>query len=263
MAAKGEDAAAQRRPPPSLGGSRLRSLQHGGVAPLIDHVSHRDPAPAVVARTIGVLHLRAPGDMTADADGNRGNYAILLKRLQEVIEKRPKSHGYITRGLYNWGCICPLTGDTHLAFDRSIPAIETAGAPAASAAATAASEAVFARCVFAQMFTPPPPRFSSPARSRASLLRFKPSRLRRVAARPEHTPLSDGAPNAPGWRASSLPTDSARPPSLIPTVAARDAPLGSRPWVPHLVYRRRLTPATPLDGGPATALRYTHHEDKR
>ena len=148
-----------------------------------------------------------------------------------------------------------------MAFDRPIPAIETAGAPAAEAAATAALEAVFARCVFAQMFTPP--RFSSPARNRASLFRFKPPRLRRVAARPEHTPLSDGAPNATGEWARLLPTDSARPPSLIPTVAARDAPLGSRPWVPHLVYRRRLTPATPLDGGPATALRYTHQEDKR
>ena len=150
-----------------------------------------------------------------------------------------------------------------MAFDRPIPAIETAGAPAAEAAATAASEAVFARCVSAQMFTPPPPpRFSSPARNRASLLRFKPPRLRRVAARPEHTPLSDGAPSAPGEWAGPLPTDSARPPSLIPT-AALDAPLGARPWVPNLAYRRRLTPATPLDGGPATALRYTHQEDKR
>ena len=149
-----------------------------------------------------------------------------------------------------------------MAFDRPIPATETAGAPAALAAATAASEAVFARCVFAQMFTPPPPRFSSPARSRASLLRFEPPRLRRVAARPEHTPLSDGAPNAPGERARLLPTDCARPPSLISTVAARDAPLGARPWVPHLVYRRRLTPATPLDGGPATATHNTHKEEK-
>ena len=116
---------------------------------------------------------------------------------------------------------------------------------------------------FSHKCSPPPPRFSSPARNRASLLRFNPPRLRRVAARPEHTPLSDGAPNAPGERASPLPTDSARPPSLISTVAARDAPLGARPWVPHLVYRRRLTPATPLDGGPATALRNTHQEDKR
>ena len=108
----------------------------------------------------------------------------------------------------------------------------------------------------------PPPRFSSPARSRASLLRFKPSRLRRAAARPEHTPLSDGAPNATGERARPLPTDFARPPSLISTVAARDPPLGARPWVPHLVHRRRLTPATPLDGGPATATHNTHKEEK-
>ena len=152
-----------------------------------------------------------------------------------------------------------------MAFDRPIPATETAGAPAAEAAVPTALEAVFARCVFAQMFTPPPPppRFSSPARNRASLFRFEPPRLRRVAARPEHKPLSDGAPSAPGERASPLPTDFARPPSLISTVAARDAPLGARPWVPHLVYRRRLTPATPLDGGPATALRNTHQEDKR
>ena len=110
---------------------------------------------------------------------------------------------------------------------------------------------------------PPPPRFSSPARNRASLLRFNPPRLRRVAARPEHTSLSDGAPSAPGEWASPLPTDSARPPSLIPTAAARDAPLGARPWVPNLAYRRRLTPAAPLDGGPATAMRNTHQEDKR
>ena len=148
-----------------------------------------------------------------------------------------------------------------MAFDRPIPATETAGAPAALAAATAASEVSSTNGVFAQMFTPP--RFSSPARNRASLFRFKPPRLRRVAARPEHTPLSDGAPNATGEWESPLPTDCARPPSLIPPVAARDAPLGARPWVPHLVYRRRLTPATPLDGGPATALRYTHQEDKR
>ena len=46
-------------------------------------------------------------------------------------------------------------GDIALAFDRPIPATETAGAPAAQAAETAASEAVFARCVFAQMFAPP------------------------------------------------------------------------------------------------------------
>ena len=87
-----------------------------------------------------------------------------------------------------------MTGDIHLAFDRPIPATETAGAPAASAAATAAPEAVFAR-----------------------------------------------------------------PPSLIPTAAARDAPPSARPWAPHLAYRRRFTPATPLDGGPAMAMRNTQH----
>ncbi len=148
-----------------------------------------------------------------------------------------------------------------MAFDRPIPATETAGAPAALAAVPTALEAVFARCVFAQMF-PPPPRFSSPARNRASLLRFNPPRLRRVAARPEHKPLSHGAPSAPGEWAGPLPTDFARPPSLIPT-AALNAPLGARPWVPNLAYRRRLTPAAPLDGGPATAMRNTHQEDKR
>ena len=204
-----------------------------------------------------------PPSLTGGIRANRGNYAILFERLQEVIEKRPKGHGYITRGLYNWGWICPLTGDIHLAFDRPIPATETAGAPAASAAVPTALEAVFARYGFAQMVTPPPPDFRRQPVAGASLLRFKPPRLRCVAARPEHTPLSDGAPNAPGERARLLPTDSARPLSLIPTVAARDAPLGSRPWVPHLVYRRRLTPAIPLDGGPATALRNTHQEDKR
>ena len=190
---------------------------------------------------------------------------MFLERLQEVIEKRPKCHGYITRGLYNWGCICPLTGDIHLALDWRLPELETAGAPATQAAETTAPETSFTRCVFAKC-SPPPPRFSSPARNRASLFRFEPPRLRRVSARPEHKPLSDGAPNAPGEWASPLPTDFARPPSLIPTAVALDAPLGSRPWVPHLVYRRRLTPATPLDGGPATALcntHNTHQEDKR
>ncbi len=50
-------------------------------------------------------------------------------------------------------------GDIHLAFDSPRPAIETAGAPAAQAGATTALEAAFARCVCAQMFTPPPPIF--------------------------------------------------------------------------------------------------------
>ena len=73
-----------------------------------------------------------------------------------MIEKQLKGNGYITRGWYNWGWICPLTGDIHLAFDRPVPAIETAGAPAAPATVPAAPEDVFARCVFAQMFTAPP-----------------------------------------------------------------------------------------------------------
>ena len=64
-----------------------------------------------------------------------------------------------------------------MALDRPIPAIETASAPAASAAATAALEAVFARCVSAQMFTPPP-RFSLSDRLRSlgmsSTRRFRP-----------------------------------------------------------------------------------------
>ena len=155
MTCRGKDTAIRCPSPASLGGSRFRLLEHGGVAGHQDG-RHRQPARAVVPGAVGVLRLRAPGHPAADADGNRGNYAILLERLQEVIEKRPKGHGYITRGLYNWGWICPLTGDIHLAFDRPIPATETAGAPAASAAATAALEAVFARCVSAQMFTPPP-----------------------------------------------------------------------------------------------------------
>ena len=34
------------------------------IAPLVNQVSYRHPAPAVIARTIGVLHLRAPGNAT-------------------------------------------------------------------------------------------------------------------------------------------------------------------------------------------------------
>ena len=60
------------------------------------------------------------------------------------------------------GLVCPLTGDIALAFDRPIPATETAGAPAAQAAVLTALEAVFARCVFAQMFPPPPIFVASP-----------------------------------------------------------------------------------------------------
>ena len=43
--------------------NRLPLRQHTGIAPL-DNVSHRHPAPAVVPRTVGVLHLRAPGHAT-------------------------------------------------------------------------------------------------------------------------------------------------------------------------------------------------------
>ena len=45
-------------------------------------------------------------------------------------------------------------GDIYLALDWRLPELETAGAPAAEAAETTALEAVFARCVSAQMFTP-------------------------------------------------------------------------------------------------------------
>ena len=45
--------------------NRLPLRQHTGIAPL-DNVSHRHPAQAVVPRTVGVLHLRAPGHATAD-----------------------------------------------------------------------------------------------------------------------------------------------------------------------------------------------------
>ena len=45
----------------------------------------------------------------------------------------------------------PIDEKMYLAFDRPMPAIETAGAPAAEAAETTALEAVFARCVFAQL----------------------------------------------------------------------------------------------------------------
>ena len=40
---------------------RLPLLQHHGVAPFIDKVSHRDPVPAVVANAVGVLHFGALG----------------------------------------------------------------------------------------------------------------------------------------------------------------------------------------------------------
>ena len=53
--------------PPS-GRNRLPLLQHGGVAPL-DDVGHRDPARAVIPRTVRELRLRAPGHMAADPDG--------------------------------------------------------------------------------------------------------------------------------------------------------------------------------------------------
>ena len=83
---------------------------------------------------------------------------------------------------------------------------------------------------------PPPPDFRrQPVTGPLSFASISP-RLRRVAARPEHTPLSDGAPSAPGEWASPLPTDCARPPSLIPTVAALDAPLGSRSRGRHISY---------------------------
>ena len=89
-----------------------------------------------------------------------------------------------------------MTGDIALAFDRRLPATETAGAPVAQAAETTASEAVFARCVFAHMFTPPPPPIFGPLSFASNS-----TRLRRVAARSER----------------------ARLPSLIRTAVALDA----------------------------------------
>ena len=143
-----------------------------------------------------------------------------------------------------------MTGDIHLAFDRLLPAIETAGALAASAAVPTALEAVFARCVFAQMFTPPPPRFSSPARSRASLFRFNPPRLRRAAARAAVTPLASShrerADYLPGLPSSGIfYTNFSHP--LRST--------GQRRCAPRLPRRRWLTPAIPIDRGPAAAVR--------
>ena len=52
----------------SLGGCRLRLLQHGGVARHQDG-RHRHPARAVVTGAVGVLRLRAPGHPAADPDG--------------------------------------------------------------------------------------------------------------------------------------------------------------------------------------------------
>ena len=178
--------------------------------------------------------------------------------------KRPQYHDYITRGLYNWGRSCPLTGDIHLAFDRPIPATETAGAPAAQAAATAALEAVFARCVSAQMVIPPPPRFSSPARNRAALFRLTHAGLCRVAARAERTPLPDSAPNSLRERARP-PADGRRPSAVSHTSRSSPSTLhrSERPSVPRLQRRRWLMPAIPIDGGPATAMHNTHQEEKR
>ena len=50
--------------------------------------------------------------------GQPGQLCHSPRKVTRSHRKQPKSHGYITRGLYNWGCICPLMGDIHLAFDR-------------------------------------------------------------------------------------------------------------------------------------------------
>ena len=153
--------------------------------------------------------------------------------------------------MYNWGCICPLTGDIHLAFDRPIPAIETAGAPAAQAAVTAALEAVFARCVYAQMFTPP--RFSSPARSRASLLRFKlpspPPRRRTPGAhaafgRRTQRPWGMGKSLADRLRPSAVSHTNRRRPRR----STRRAPVGATPRISTQAHASHPVGRRPGDG---------------
>ena len=151
-------------------------------------------------------------------------------------------------------------GDAHLAFEGPIVALNT---PAAEAAVPTALEAVFARCGSAQMFTPPPPpdfrrqpvagplSFASNPLASAASPHARSTRRFRTA---HPTPLGSG-------QASCRPTSPVRRLSYQPSLPATP-PLGARPWVPHLVHRRRLTPATPLDGGPATATHNTHKEEK-
>ena len=143
--------------------------------------------------------------------------------------KRPKYHGYITRGLYNWGRICPLMGDIDLALDWRLPELETACTSAAEAAVATAPEAVFARCGFGQMLTPPPRRSlcSSP---RAPLRLIPADRPQPIAVLParvkpfgvlegrslgafrglasaafNHAPHRPPAPSTSAWRLARLP----------------------------------------------------------
>ena len=82
-----------------------------------------------------------------------------------------------------------------MSLDRRLFELRTECIPAANAAATTALEVSCARDGFARMS--PPPRFSSPARSRAGLFRLTHTVPYRVATRPERTPLPDGAPDTP------------------------------------------------------------------
>ena len=46
---------------PGTGAVRFRLGQRPAIAPLVHHVGHRHPTPAVVSGAVGILHLGAPG----------------------------------------------------------------------------------------------------------------------------------------------------------------------------------------------------------
>ena len=140
---------------------------------------------------------------------------------------------------------CPLRGDTWMSLDWRLPELKTACIQAASLAATTALEASCARDVFARMFTPP--RFSSPARSRAALFRFNRTRLRRVSARAERTSLPYGPPHS--VRKGQAPARGLHRPAISHTNRRRPRrSIGPRRCAPRLLRRRWPTPAIPLDG---------------
>ena len=127
----------------------------------------------------------------------------------------------------------------------------------ASEAATTALEASCARVDFAHMFTPP--QFSSPARSRAGLFRLTHTGPYRVAARPERTPLPDGAPDSPTdsprEQAGRLPADSDRPASPISHTSRRPRrSIGPSRCALRLPRRRWPTPTISIDRGSAAAM---------
>ena len=79
---------------PGTVAGRLRLRQHDGIASLVDNVSYRNPAPAVVPGAVGVFHLGAPGHMTADADGaaaRRTSAARPTRRRTDIRDPAGKS----------------------------------------------------------------------------------------------------------------------------------------------------------------------------